>query len=161
MITAAPDARALREHNEEGRFVPSDHSGHDVPNGATDRKAKRLRAILRAPELVQDLYKAGLIAQPVAITLHSSGPGWWPRLVVAQAGGPGWWPRLVAQAGGGPGWWWPRLVAQAGGPGWWPGQSSSSCRLALSRMKRCSLESPRPIVGDSFRGHSSAAGGGQ
>lgn len=43
-------------------------------SAAGQRKAKRLRAILRAPEIVQDLYREGRIAQAVAAKLGPKSP---------------------------------------------------------------------------------------
>ena len=37
--------------------------------GQSDRKAKNLRAVLRAPEVIQELYRADLIPQAVAAKL--------------------------------------------------------------------------------------------
>lgn len=75
LATVSPDGRATREHDEEGKFVPSNHKGNDCPNGgASDRKAKNLRAILRAPEVVQDLYREGRISQADAAAMGPKSP---------------------------------------------------------------------------------------
>lgn len=75
MITVSPDGRSGREHDDQGRFVAEDHSTHDAENGRrTPDKETRLRAILRAPELVQDLYRAGHIAQTVAARMGPKSP---------------------------------------------------------------------------------------
>jgi hypothetical protein len=44
----------------------NDTSGHVPKSEAESKKAKRLRAILRAPEIVQSLYRDGLLNQTTA-----------------------------------------------------------------------------------------------
>ncbi len=62
--TAPPDGRALNGANQH--TGPREDSGNGCPNpsGASDRKMKNLRAILRAPEVVQDLYRETAGAEP-------------------------------------------------------------------------------------------------
>ena len=44
--------------------------GQSLPRqGASDRKDKNLRAILRAPEVIQTLYREGLVSQTVAASM--------------------------------------------------------------------------------------------
>jgi hypothetical protein len=75
LATAAPDTRPTREHSDDGTFKPTDQTGNDCPNGGmSDRKAKNLRAILRAPEIVQSLYRDGLIGQAVAAKMGPKAP---------------------------------------------------------------------------------------
>jgi hypothetical protein len=66
LVTVAPDARS--ENGANQHTGPQVDSGHCVPHpdAATEKKAKRLRAILRAPEVVQTLYRDGLLSQTVA-----------------------------------------------------------------------------------------------
>lgn len=50
--TVSPGSQGERTDLEE------ETSGHNVPKSSADeKKAKRLRAILRSPEVVQDLYR--------------------------------------------------------------------------------------------------------
>jgi hypothetical protein len=67
LMTVSPDARTTREHGEDGTFTPSNQKGNDCPNGMSDRKEKNLRAILRAPELIQSLYRDNLVSPRGAI----------------------------------------------------------------------------------------------
>ena len=57
----APPRRSGRHPTQS--LGPSVDSGHHVPNAAEEKKAKRLRAILRAPEVVQPLYREGVTNQ--------------------------------------------------------------------------------------------------
>src|SRR5262245_28313473 len=68
LITVAPGSQGERTDLGET-------SRHDVgKSDAADRKEQRLRAILRAPEVVQDLYKAGLLTQQEAAKLGPKSP---------------------------------------------------------------------------------------
>ncbi|TXH55566.1 MAG: hypothetical protein E6Q97_08575 [Desulfurellales bacterium] len=60
-------------------------SDAEVSGGASDRKAGKLRAILRAPEQVQDLYKEGLIRQTDAAKLGPRSPTPEQAAAIAQA----------------------------------------------------------------------------
>jgi len=64
LATVAPDGRMTNGANQH--TGPAEDWGHDVPNPAGTKKAKRLRAILRAPEIVQSLYRDGLLNQTTA-----------------------------------------------------------------------------------------------
>jgi hypothetical protein len=61
---------------QQGERTDLETSGNDCPkfDGPSDRKAKNLRAILRAPEVVQDLYREGLLPQTVAAKLGPKSP---------------------------------------------------------------------------------------
>jgi hypothetical protein len=74
LVTVAPDARGFRERDAAGAFTGGNQRGHDGPNGKAARSEKRLRSVLRAPEPVQDLYRAGLIGQVEAAKLGPRDP---------------------------------------------------------------------------------------
>jgi hypothetical protein len=79
LVTVAPDARAFRERDESGRLLPSGdaHSRTECGNGdgaGGERTEELLRAIVRAPEQVQDAYRAGLIGQKEAAALGPKDP---------------------------------------------------------------------------------------
>ncbi len=71
--TARPDGRKFRERDEQGHYV---QTGHDVPNGseAEQKHAKRMRAVLRAPQPIQQLYQDELIGQKEAARLGPDRP---------------------------------------------------------------------------------------
>lgn len=54
--------------SQQGKRTDANTSGHGDPK-STERKDKRLRAILRAPVEVQELYRDGLISQKLAAQL--------------------------------------------------------------------------------------------
>lgn len=82
LATVAPDARrnngATQSRDGNGQLLPSEpDSGHRVPNRKTvadEKHEKRLRAILRAPEPIQDAYRAGVIGQVDAAKLGPRDP---------------------------------------------------------------------------------------
>ena len=75
LATVAPDQRPLREHNASGAFAPGNHSATELQNGGSNHEtARRLRSVLRAPEPIQDLYRAGLIGQVEAAKLGPRDP---------------------------------------------------------------------------------------
>ncbi|QJX00301.1 hypothetical protein FTUN_7926 [Frigoriglobus tundricola] len=62
LVTVAPG-------NDKGGRPSKGETGDTVSpvnSDADDKKAKRLRAFLRAPDLIQDLYRDGLVSQTVA-----------------------------------------------------------------------------------------------
>jgi len=71
LATVAPDGR--RENRRGGHQVDS---GHHVRNqtDADEKSAARLRSVLRSPEPIQDLYRAGLIGQVEAAKLGPRDP---------------------------------------------------------------------------------------
>jgi hypothetical protein len=59
----------------QGERTDLETSGHRVPKSDAEvKKEKRLRAIQRAPEVVQDLYRHGLIPQTGAVSLGPKSP---------------------------------------------------------------------------------------
>ncbi len=73
LVTVAPDARGFRERDSTGAFVADAQTRNDCGNGSP-RAAENLRAVLRAPGPVQDLYRAGLIGQVEAAKLGPRDP---------------------------------------------------------------------------------------
>lgn len=74
LVTVAPDAR--RENGANQHTGPSkvDSATELLNPGVNHETARRLRSVLRAPEGVQDLYRAGLIGQVEAAKLGPRDP---------------------------------------------------------------------------------------
>jgi hypothetical protein len=72
--TAPVDGRKRNGANQH--TGPREESGSECPNprGTSDRANKSLRAILRAPQPIQQLYRDGLIGQAVAAKLGPDHP---------------------------------------------------------------------------------------
>src|SRR5262245_32181082 len=70
--TAPPDGRLLNGANQH--TGPRVDSAHHERNPQSQAKTGRLRAILRAPEEVQALYRAGLVGQAEAAMLGPRQP---------------------------------------------------------------------------------------
>lgn len=71
LLTVAPDGRASNGANQH--TGPREESPHRAEKATRDKET-RLRAILRAPEQVQDLYREGLIRQTDAAKLGPRSP---------------------------------------------------------------------------------------
>jgi hypothetical protein len=73
LLTVAPDGREFNEANRHtGPKLDSTGKRGNLEAGHTKREA--LRAILRAPESVQDLYQQGLVSQITAAKLGPKKP---------------------------------------------------------------------------------------
>ncbi|MFO0846619.1 MAG: hypothetical protein U0797_30340 [Gemmataceae bacterium] len=94
LMTVAPgtDVGGRPRKGEETGIAMSPVSGE-----MSDPKAKRLRAILRAPEVIQDLYREGLVTQAVAALRRVRQPRGQRHRQGQLAGPPGEVQQLLAQ----------------------------------------------------------------
>jgi hypothetical protein len=75
LATVSEDGRSTNGANQHtGPSEDSSHRDTNPKDVGAKLKAKRLRAILRAPEVVQDAYRAGLIGQLAAAKLGPKDP---------------------------------------------------------------------------------------